>query len=98
MNVESDSEDESVCGVVYDLAGTGGKAPSTVSNKNSAIRRFNEFLLSKGMAEWEQLSQKQLCKLSLFQEFGTYLCKFAFNSKKEDVLLGWLSCKQFISV
>lgn len=43
MNDE-DSDDESVCGVVYDLAGDGGKSASTVSGKASAMKRFDEFL------------------------------------------------------
>lgn len=104
MNVDSDSDDnddgeddDKVCGVVYDLAGSGGKAESTVSGKNTAMKRFDEFLSTKGLGTWVKLKEKQICKVSLFQEYGTFLCKFAFNSKKEDVLLGWLSCKQFIS-
>lgn len=96
--MDSDSDDDAtVCGVVYDLAGTGGKSASTVAGKNTAIKRFDEFLQTKGMSSSEKLSQKQVCKVTLFQEFGTYLCKFAYNSKKDDVLLGWLSCKQFLS-
>jgi len=100
MNLDSDDDDdnsdtESVCGKVYDLAGTGGKAKSTVKGKASAMKRFDEFLATKSMKSWTKLSQKQLCKKTLFQEFGTYISKFAFNSKKEDVLIGWLTCKQF---
>lgn len=92
-----DSDNDSVCGVVYDLAGTGGKAKSTVDGKNSAMKRFNDFLMTKNMKPWDKLTQSELCKKTLFQEFGTYLSKFAFHSKKDDVLIGWLTCKQFFS-
>ena len=98
MDVDFESDDEdAVCGLMYDLAGAGGKAESTVSGKQSAMKRFDEFLATKGMDSWEKLSQKQLCKVTIFQEFGTYLSKFAYHSKKDDVLLGWLTCNQFFS-
>ena len=43
MDIDSDSEDESVCDVVYDLAGTGGKSASTVVRLFSDVSETANF-------------------------------------------------------
>ena len=66
VDSDNDSVCDSVCGVVYDLAGTGGKAKSTVDGKNSAMKRFNDFLMTKNMKPWDKLTQSELCKKTFF--------------------------------
>lgn len=61
---------------------TGGTAPSTIKGRVSAMYHFNQFLETKLMAPFEQLKEEELCCITLFQEYGTYLSEFARKRRK----------------
>jgi len=71
--------------VVYKLSGTGGKAKSTVDGKESSMKHFEDFLVTKHMPPFADLTEDQLCDITLWQEFGTYLCDFAQNRITDDL-------------
>lgn len=76
-------------GVTYKRAGTYGAAPSTVTGKERAIDHFNDFLRTKKMPAFKDLNEQQLCNITLFQEYGTYLSEHARKKNKVRVLC-WL--------
>ncbi len=81
---------------VYKLSGTGGKAKSTVDGKESSMKHFEDFLATKHMPTFADLTEDELCDITMWQEFGTYLCDFAQNRRTND-LLKWGTAKQYIS-
>lgn len=67
----------------YRRAGaSGGNAKSTITGRESAMYHFNKFLETKKMAPFDQLKQEELCCVTLFQEYGTYLSEFARKRRK----------------
>lgn len=72
----------------YRRAGaSGGNAKSTITGRESAMYHFNKFLETKKMAPFEQLKQEELCCVTLFQEYGTYLSEFARKLRKVQYLV-----------
>lgn len=75
-NIETDNP------IKFRLSGTGGTAKSTLNGYQSALYHFNAFLSAKGLPDFDTLSEKQLCCIELFQEYGTYLSEFARKKRK----------------
>ena len=68
--------------VEYRHSGTSGHASSTISGKSSALVHFNDFLVTKKMKSFEELSEQSLCSIALFQQFGTYISEYAKQKRK----------------
>jgi hypothetical protein len=56
----------------YREAGTGGFANSTVRAKASAMIHFSTYLRTKNL-DYLTMTEDDLCKETLFRQFGTYL-------------------------
>lgn len=84
-------------GITYRLSGTGGHAASTVAGKIAGIAHFNDFLATKSMPQFDALSESDLCCVSLWQEYGTYVSGHACNKKNGTDLLSWGTAKQVLS-
>uniref|UniRef100_A0A7S3H495 Uncharacterized protein n=1 Tax=Spumella elongata TaxID=89044 RepID=A0A7S3H495_9STRA len=92
---EDDENDEMVLSVgeepsgpkLYRRSGEKGEAPATINGRNSALVHFNDFLSTKKLPNFDQLSADQLCIESLWQEYGTYLSEFAKKKNKDDDFL-----------
>ena len=69
-------------GMEYRLSGTVGHATSTVTGKANALVHFNDFLATKKMKSFKELSEEELCSLTLFQQYGTYISEYARNKRK----------------
>ncbi len=78
----SGSSSEAIDPTSYRLSGTGGHAKSTITGRGSALVHFNDFLTTKKMSNFADLSQRELCSIQLFQEYGTYLSEHARHKKK----------------
>ena len=71
----------------YRRLGTGGTAFKTIDRNRSSLLHFNAFLETKGLGLFENLEEGEVCKVDLLQEFGTFLCYHARNSKTDDLLM-----------
>jgi hypothetical protein len=60
----------------YREAGTGGFANSTVRAKESAMIHFSTYLRTKSL-DYLTMTEDNLCKETLFRQFGTYLISVA---------------------
>ena len=60
----------------YREAGTGGFAKSTVRAKAAAMVHFATYLRTKNL-DYLSMSEEDLCKETLFRQFGTYLITVA---------------------
>ena len=83
-------------------SGMSGTASTTIAGKANAIRRFNEFLKLKHLEEFDRIGEEEVCSISLFREFATYLTDFAKSTTKSstsepDSFLEGLSCVQIFS-
>jgi hypothetical protein len=81
--------------VEYRLTGAGGTAPSTLVGHKYAIRHFNIYLNSRGLMAFGASQETDICILSLFQQFATYLCEFAGDQNGDLISLG--SALQYFS-
>ncbi len=68
--------------VQYRQSGVEGHSSSTIAGKVSALVHFNDFLATKQMKKFEELSESELCSIPLFREFGTYLSEQARKKNK----------------
>ena len=66
----------------YRLSGSKGEAPATIGGRNAALVHFNDFLRTKLLPTFDEMTQEQLCNKSLWQEYGTYLSEFAKKKTK----------------
>ena len=81
------------------LSGTFGHRPSTIAGQFSAKQHFDNFVSYKnivGKTSMDNLAEAELCSITIWQEFGTYLSEIALNTKTGD-LLKWGTAKQFFS-
>lgn len=67
----------------YRQSGTTGHASRTIAGKVSALAHFRDFLNTKHMKAFAELSEEELCSIRLFQEYGTYLSEFARNRRNK---------------
>jgi hypothetical protein len=65
----------------YRRSGTSGHAPTTIAGKNSSLNHMNDFLQTKRLKTFDQLSEEEVCNVHLWQEFGTYLSEHAKKKK-----------------
>jgi len=66
----------------YRKSGTSGHAKATIAGKKSALVHFNDFLSTKRMKGFDELSDIELCSIPLWQEYGTYLSEHAKKKTK----------------
>jgi len=81
----------------YRLSGTVGHAPSTIAGKVAGMAHFNDFLSTKLMQPFDKLSESEVCDVSLWQQYGTYVSECAVNKKNGTDLLSWGTAKQVLS-
>ncbi len=77
----------------YRLSGSKGEAPATIGGRNAALVHFNDFLRTKLLPPFDELSKEQICNKSLWQEYGTYLSEFAKKKTKVRPTLYIVCCK-----
>ena len=63
--------------VHYRLSGAAGHGSSTLDGRIRALNHFNNFLDTKRMRPFDDLTEEELCSIVLFQEYGTYLSEHA---------------------
>lgn len=73
----------------YEESGLGGSAAKTMQGKKQAVACFNSFTSSMAvpLPPFENLTESQLCDISLFRKFGTYLIKHARDSNSLDLVM-----------
>ena len=84
--------------IVYDRAGNGGQAKSTLSGLASGLRNFAEFITTKRIpksnggfsTKLSELSSVDICKVELWQEYGTspYISRRPNKSNKYVIPVG----------
>jgi hypothetical protein len=64
------------------LSGQGGHTASTVAGHNIAKKRFGVFLefIEHTKKNFDDLNENELCDLTLWQQFGTYLSEHAVQN------------------
>lgn len=69
---------------------------STLQDRSTALKHFNDFLQKRGLTSMEKLTEPQACDFSLFDTFAGYLRDEVLTGKDQEPLVG-LTAKQYLS-
>jgi hypothetical protein len=65
----------------------GGMASSKVNGKNAAINQFNTMQRHRGLSDFAEMTEEEVCSVELFQVFARFITESATTGKDNNKLL-----------
>jgi hypothetical protein len=75
----------------------GSMALSTVNGKNAAINQFNAKQRLRGISEFADMTEEEVCSVELFEVFARFVTESATTGKDNKKLLMKDTCTQYVS-